>query len=155
MTISDLISEACSELTSLAEEMRERADNTPENLQCGQTYQTVDETASELENVSEPDVPEGVADIPVTRPKQSKRRRKSRATRCAEACDLLHAAIAGLEDYLEESDPDSASAKNTAPEPADTKQETEDKRAAAETLRDKCQEIVDACESLEFPGMYG
>lgn len=138
-TVGSAIVDAVAELSELASEMRERADNTPEGLQNGETYQTVDSTASELEGVDAPDVPDSLSDIPVTYTEMVQRRRgrgTSRATRCANACAQLSGAADALEEWLQT-------------------ERTDEQQSEAETLRDECQAIVDTCEGLDFPGMRG
>lgn len=128
-----------SDLMELGAEAREIVDNAPEGLNQTQRIQTFEETASNLEYLDEPDVPECVADLPVKYSMSvSKRRGESRAVRCSNATTALEAAIGVVEEFIES-----------------CTEEQSEQREEAETFRDALREIVDTAESCEFPGMFG
>ena len=137
-TLLGAIEDAYSQLEELQSECQEIVDNASEGLSQTQRIQTFEETADALGAAdSVPDVPADVADITV-RYTEDRRKSKShsRATRCAEACELLHAATDTLSEWL------------------DTCEDDE--------LKDECQSLIDELEEMlgnaegcEFPGMYG
>lgn len=135
------ISDAISDLTSLGEECREIVDNASENLQQTSRIQTFDETASALEGLSEPDVPEVVAELPITYVEQistRKGRGESRAVRCANSVAVLQAAQEAVAMWLE-----------------DEENEKHEDRDDVEQLANDLEEIIGEAEGCEFPGMYG
>lgn len=135
------ISDAISDLTSLGEECREIVDNASENLQQTSRIQTFDETASALEGLSEPDVPECVAELPITYSEQistRKGRGESRAVRCANSVAVLQAAQEAVAMWLE-----------------DETNEEHVERDEVEQLANDIEEIIGEAEGCEFPGMYG
>lgn len=135
------ISDAISDLTSLGEECREIVDNASENLQQTSRIQTFDETASALEGLSEPDVPEVVAELPITYVEQistRKGRGESRAVRCANSVAVLQAAQEAVATWLE-----------------DEENEKHEDRDDVEQLANDLEEIIGEAEGCEFPGMYG
>lgn len=135
------ISDAISDLTSLGEECREIVDNASENLQQTSRIQTFDETASALEGLSEPDVPEVVAELPITYTEQistRKGRGESRAVRCANSVAVLQAAQEAVAMWLE-----------------DEENEKHEDRDDVEQLANDLEEIIGEAEGCEFPGMYG
>lgn len=135
------ISDAISDLTSLGEECREIVDNASENLQQTSRIQTFDETASALEGLSEPDVPEVVAELPITYVEQistRKGRGESRAVRCANSVAVLQAAQEAVATWLE-----------------DEANEEHADRDDVEQLANDLEEAISEAGSCEFPGMYG
>lgn len=128
-----------SDLTDLGAEAREIVDNAPEGLNQTQRIQTFEETASNLEYLDEPDVPEFLSELPVKYTIMvSKRRGESRAVRCENATAALEAAIEVTEEFMES-----------------CAEEQSEQREEAETFRDALREIVDTAQSCEFPGMFG
>ena len=135
------ISDAISDLTSLGEECREIVDNAEGGLRETQRIQTFDETASALENLSEPDVPEVVAELSITYSEQvstRKGRGESRAVRCSNSVAVLQAAQEAVSVWLED----------------DANEEHAD-RDDVEQLANDLEEIIGEAESCEFPGMFG
>lgn len=167
------VSDAYSELVSLGEECREIVDNAAEGLDQTQRIQTLDETAGELENLSEPDVPEHVADLEIgysdsvpTR----KGRSPSRATRRDNAVAILQGAISALEqkqaDLEEIANADEAEAEPAEAAPATvngdgaepaklTAEQAQEQADEIASLISELQDTVDSVESLDFPGMFG
>jgi len=136
MSMSEAVSEAMSELQTLAEEMREAFDNTPESLQGGGVGEARGEAADNLENLSEPDVPTSLEAIKVAwsvrELSPSKLRKQSRSDRRNDALETAK---------LEEIKDDEASSEELAGD--------------AETLRDEIENLMSDAENVEFPGMYG
>jgi hypothetical protein len=123
-------------LEELASECREIVDNASEGLAQTQRIQTLEQTASSLENLSEPSVPEKFVEIQVKYDWATKSRGVSRAVRCSNAVSALQAVVGACEERLE------------------NKSENGDLEEI-ETLRDECQGAIDEAEGCEFPGMYG
>src|SRR3954471_4751791 len=99
-TVSGAVSDAFSALQSLGEELREWYDNLPEGLQGGSKGDALSEAADILEGLSEPDVPESVADVAVnysTLPS----RRQSRRERRDEAVQLLAHAVDAVQESID------------------------------------------------------
>jgi hypothetical protein len=138
MSIADAVSEAIGEIQSLAEEMREAYDNTPESLQSSGVGEARGEAADNLEQIDEPDVPEEVkdfnveiTDLPPKRRGHSRRERRDQATYILEVCiDALNERI-------------------------DMPDEKEAIKEAAESCRDELETAKDNAECVEFPGMFG
>lgn len=135
-TISGLITDAFSELTTLGEEMREAFDNTPESLQSAGVGERRGEAADALENLNEPEVPEIVAEIVVKWQEPPPKRRMSRSDRRSDATCMLEQAIDAVENWLNEND-------------------THDQHGEVEAFRDELESQKDEADSVEFPGMYG
>jgi hypothetical protein len=137
VSIADAVSGAFSALEELASECREIVDNASEGLSQSQRIQTLDETAGQLESLSEAAVPEKFGEIRVKYFEATKKRGVSRAVRCSNAVTALQAVVEACDERLEEL------------------AEEDDARADVETLRDECQTAIDEAEGCEFPGMYG
>ncbi len=143
LTIEDAVSEACGEIASLAEEMREAYDNTPESLQQSPVGEARGEAADALENISELDVPEELQGdefkvrwrVHLLTPKQQMK--QSRSARCAEAVTTLEQVVERLS-LLQ-----------------DDLAYTWAVREAATAFIDDVQGVIDDAEGVEFPGMYG
>jgi cytochrome P450 len=132
MPIADAVSYAYGELESLAEECREVVDNAEGGLANTQRIQTLDETASTLEGITEPDVEEEVGKLEIKFHEQqpaSKSKGLSRNSRRDNAVAALDAAIQHLTDAEKHDD--------------------------YQDLIDDLERIKDDAESVEFPGMYG
>lgn len=135
------VSDACSALEELGAECREIVDNASENLQQTSRIQTFDETASSLESISEPSVPDCIQELAITYSEQvsaRKNRGESRAVRCSNAVSVLQAASEAAQEWLED--------KENA--------EHED-RDEVESFVSEIDNIVSDAENCEFPGMYG
>lgn len=151
-TISDFVDEACGEFESLQEEMQERFDNMPENLQGGDVGSRVEEAAQALGEVMErPDFPEGVTDdeieivLPGRTPKQTAK--MSRADRRDDAVQILAAVVDRLQTKIDELD----QAQSGGDESDDTTNQVEALTEYMEGLQNR----IDNAEAVEFPGMYG
>ena len=142
LSVADAVSEACGELQSLAEEMREAFDNTPESLQQSPVGEARDEAANVLEGIDEPDVPEGLGSERMKFQEraltQRQMLRKSRSARRDDAVQLLQRVVEQLDEAID-----------------DKENMNEVEIAEAESLRDNVQNVIDEAEGVEFPGMYG
>ena len=136
--LRDAVSEAYSEFQSLAEEMRDWANNMEEHFSQTDKYSRVSEAADALEDLQEPDVPESVADIPVTiqDPKPQKGG-YSRSFRCSQAGSILMDCIAALEEVKNE--------EGVSDEKSDD----------ADQLMSELEQHQGDSESVDFPGMFG
>ena len=135
------VADAISELQSLAEECREIVDNAEGGLAETARIQTFEETASTLEGISEPEVPEVVDELEIRYVEQRSTRKgrgESRAVRCANAVSLLQAAQEAVSVWLE-----------------DDANEKHDARDDVEQLANDLEEIIGEAEGCEFPGMFG
>lgn len=148
-SLTAAIGDAYSELQSLRDEMTEWRDNM-ENGNLGSTpkFEEVSSCVDQMESGgdldSEPDVPDGF-DPEITYTESVPRRKRqnaSRSTRCSNACAMLDAAI----DVIEE--------RKAEIEELPTTDALSKESDALETLRDEIQQIKEACESAEFPGMF-
>lgn len=147
-SVSDAVSIAFSYLEDLAGECREVVDNASENLANTQRIQTLGETADALESFSEPEVPEVFESHRVKFTEQQKRN-PSRASRCGNAVAALQAVVDACEERIQELEKILADPEYVVTPGREAEHE------ALETLRDACQEAIDAAEACEFPGMYG
>ena len=130
-TIAEAVAEATEALSVLGDEMREWADSLVENFSHTEKYEVVSETASELEDVDDIDVPAEVKDVEVkfyTAEPKNKKRAPSRAIRRDNAVAGLEAVIEAMED---------------------------DEREAVEDFRGEVEELRDKVQDLDFPSMYG
>ena len=125
VTVGELVSGACSEFASLAEELRSWYDGMPENLQGSDKGNTLEESADVLEGLDEPDVPGDFEGLPVT--VSQPRKATSRSARRDAACENLRAAAEAVEGRIEE----------------------------LQTFHDDLESLADEAEGVEFPGMYG
>lgn len=152
--VADAVSGGFSELEELASECREMFDNASEGLQQTQRLQTFDETASTLEGLCEPDVPEYVGELRFqvrqeipNRP----RRGLSRATRRDNAVALLQGAMEAIQERIEkwEANRDEEGATEAQ------QSENQDYIDEAQSLVDELESAIGDAEGTEFPGMYG
>lgn len=143
LTIEDAVSEACGELSSLAEEMRDAFDNTPESLQSSGVGEARGEAADALENISEPDLPEELAgdkfkvkwSVRQLTPKQQMK--QSRSARRDDAVATLGAVVNVLEEIK------------------DDEQQSEDMIDIAASYISDLEGVIGEAEDVNFPGMYG
>jgi cysteinyl-tRNA synthetase len=135
-SLQGAVEDGYSRLQELMNECQEIVDNAPDSLRDSQRIQTLEETASQLQDSDDtPEVPEAIAELIVNYTEdQRKSKSQSRSTRCAEACDLLGAAKGTAEEWLEEN---------------------EDNDDEVQSLIDALDEMISNAESCEFPGMFG
>jgi len=140
-TLADAVSNGCSELTSLAEEIREVVDNAEGGLAQTQRIQTLGETADTLEQISEPTIEGEVAKEMVKYAESipSGRKGLSRRIRCDNAINALDAAIEVLQ---EKSDNFTEGEGGSEEDPY-------------KNLLDELEDIKGNAEACEFPGMFG
>lgn len=136
-TIGGGISDAFSEIESLAEEMRETFDNMDGNgLGATDKCQRAGEAADALESISEVEVPECLQDVKVAYTELvnvRKGRGPSRATRLSNALNLLEAC-------------------REAAEEADLVEDDADER---DEFVNELDNAKGEAEGVEFPGMFG
>ncbi len=164
--LASVVSDCFQQITDLGDEFREIYDNAPENLQQNDVNQTRDTTASAVEGLSEPDVPDGLGGIDVSYTEDNGkvyrgRQNQSRACRASNAAAGFRACSDALSQWLEDNpeldDDITADEKKTFLEAhggydADDYQQLRDE---AETLQGECDEIADEIEGMEWPGMFG
>jgi ParB-like chromosome segregation protein Spo0J len=129
--LGEAISDAFGMMQELCDECREVVDNTPENLRATQRIETLDETASALENLSAPDVSAELAKIKIRLP--IGRKPRSRHDRMDDAVTIINKCIEALDDIVDENDP---------------------RHKEARSLRDVLDNNLSEVEMCEFPGMY-
>lgn len=133
MGLADAVSYAYGEISSLAEEVREVVDSAEGGRAETQRIQTLGETADTLENISEPNVPETLAQIQVSFLEiPSGKRGLSRAKRRDNATSAMSGVVAILENLEDEALQDEA-----------------------DELRDQVENDQSEAEGAEFPGMFG
>jgi hypothetical protein len=143
-TVSAAVSDALSELQELGSEMREWFDNMSEGLQQTGKAETISCTADSLESVSEPDVPECVAELEVTyfeSVNRDKRRGPSRAVRCENAVAMLNAAKDAVEAFT------SSKGEGDGVD--------QDVISEVDQLVSDLDDVISEAEGCEFPSMYG
>lgn len=64
-TVRELVSDAFSDISGLADEMQEAFENMPEGLQKGDVRQRREEAASNLQNISEVEIPDEAKEIEI------------------------------------------------------------------------------------------
>ena len=134
-TIGELISDAYSEVESLAGEVRDWYDNLPESFQSGDKGDRLSEAADALENISDStDLPQPVSDYKVVYyPSLDS---SSRADRASDAAAMLRAAVEGIDDYIEDQG---------------EKFKDDD---GLEGTKGELENHADEIEGVEFPGMF-
>jgi len=143
-SLGDAISEAFSEFTSLAEEMRAWEENIQEKFSETGKYADVSDAADALEAldgvVDEGAIHEKLTSVEVEWQDMPQRKRGySRADRCSHACMILDQCVFALDEITESKEMESDA-------------EIID---AAETLKDEIQQARDDAEAITFPGMFG
>lgn len=137
-TVSAAIGDAMSEIETLKDEMEEQRDNMQgTNLEATPKYEAISEVVDELEGLSEPDVPESVADLPVMWVESVQRRKgrgASRQVRLGNCTSMLEAAKAVIEEHVDDEGDDDGD---------------------LEPLVGELDDIIDTCGGVSFPGMYG
>lgn len=141
-TLGDAVSDAFSDIESLAGEMDEwKSSLEGTNFESSSKFESISAALECLEDKQPPDT-DGFDDLEVEYAegvkKSTKRRGASRAARLGNAVNALNAVIEVLSDL------------------ADSDEETdEDRKQNAGDLRDSLQEAVDEVDGVEFPGMFG
>lgn len=148
-TVSDAES-AIDSLKELGSECREIVDNASDGLRETQRIQTLDETASTLEDLDTPDIPEAVADLSFDYHVQENRRKgrgPSRAVRRDNEVELLSACQSAVDQWIGERTAE-IEEEGGSPDEDEALQE-------AEQFSSELGEIISNAESAEFPGMFG
>jgi seryl-tRNA synthetase len=130
LSIADAVSEAHGELETLGQELRDWYDNLHENLQGSRD--DINDAADTLENMSEPDVPEGIGKH-TWKFSALARKARSRSDRRDEATGTLDATIQELERMSE--DPEHAADKE-----------------AIDQLVEDLNSYKEEAEGVDFPG---
>jgi hypothetical protein len=137
-TIADAVSSAIGELTALAEEVREVVDNASGGLENTPRIQTLDETATALEEIEDIEIDERIGKLEISY-NQEKSNRKgrglSRASRRDNAVQIFDAVL----EKLGELEP----------------QESNDNEPDYTSLINDLEVIKENAEGVEFPGMFG
>lgn len=144
------ISDAVSAIEDLASECREIVDNAEGGLRETSRIQTFDETAGTLEGISEPDVPECVADLPINYNEQRvtrKGRSESRAVRRDNALAVISAAREAVDEWV--------NTRTGEIEDAGGSVDDDDEVQAAVEFVGELENIESELENCEFPGMFG
>lgn len=147
-SIADAISEGFSELQSLRDEMTEWKDNIEEKFGQTEKFDRVSECADALDEIADQEdecVPSVHAEDSVDWVFSKKKSKKSpypRWLRIQNAVNALEAAKAQLETLVEVDDDE------------DENPEDED-RMEMQNCIDKLDEVIEAANSVEFPGMFG
>lgn len=144
------ISDAYSEISSLAEEMQEAYDNMTGGGMSDDhpKVSLVSEARDTLEGKDEPEVPDVLDGIEVTWQEQipkDKRHKTARWARLANACAALGAAAEAVRE---------ASSDNGMEGP-DAANYVEEFETAQEELADALEETMGEVEGVEFPTMFG
>lgn len=159
--LDDVISGACGELANLAEEIRSWYDSLPEGLQQADKGQQLDECANQLENISEPDVPDFARAMAVYAPPMLNV--NSRGDRRDDCVHQLQQAVQMLQDAKEmeqfalfhEEQGRTVHLFQEARKGQEQPEETaEEQKDALQALVDELDNIINDAESAEFPGMY-
>jgi hypothetical protein len=129
-TLEHAVHDAFTDLADLGGECRDVVENAPPGLDQSQRISTLDETASELENLQEPEVPAELAELPV---KYLPGRVRSRVDRCYAATEIIQACVDALA---------------TIPE-------GDERHAAASNLSSELDDAITVRDNCVFPGMYG
>lgn len=136
------VEDAFSALEELGSECRELVDNVEgTGLRETGRIQTFDETASTLEGLSAPDVPECIAEVSISYHESvpaRKGRGTSRATRCQNAIAVLQAAAEAAQQWLD-----------------DEANEEHDDRDDVDSFIQELESAVSDAENCEFPGLHG
>lgn len=171
-SVEGAVSDAQSEIESLAEEMRSWYDNMPENFQNGDVGSRVSEAADTLEGISWPEAPEAVSSLPVSYTTPS-RRRASRRERRDDATCAIDMAISVAREWAETEDagweciPESernrleGDVKKAGAEMTDEMKKGAglayhaEHKDAVEAYADELESAKDEADNVDFPSMRG
>lgn len=137
--LEDLVSTAQSEVESLAGELRDWHDNLPEGINSSDKAAEIDETASTLENITFPDLPDSVTTTKVLHLPALEL--DSRPKRSAEVVSMLEDAIAALNSKADD--------LRQTPEDADPQEMI----AEIESLVSDLEDIKGELENVTYPSM--
>lgn len=155
ISVEDLISSAKGTVEELASELRDWYYNMPESLQGGDKGSTLEESASTLENLDIPDLPDWATDTDPTNAITTvffpNLKCESRADRASEASEELRAAAERLREEAE---------KLVNPLVSPNIEESKlalviyKKGDELSNLADEYESAADEISGVEFPGMY-
>ncbi len=150
--LDDVVSNV-SNYSDLASELRDWYDNLPESFQQGDKGSMLDESASTLENISEPAVPDWAGAMAVYCPPMLDI--SSRADRRDAISHELQQAVDAIDEALTKGrfplkDDDEGNMYQLPPEDA----EDTEQRDELQSLKDELENIISEAEGVEFPGMY-
>ena len=137
LTIAATVGDCYSTLENLGQEFRDICDNTPDSLQSTDLYDRRDTTASTIEGMSEPDVPEWLGEVTFIWTQWPRSSTKSRGGQCSEAAAMLQAVVDKLDELIEAN--------------SYTKEQNDDMAS----LKDDLETIISEAEGCEWPGMFG
>jgi len=130
MELSQVVDQACTALSELADEMQEAFDNTPENLQTSSLGEAREAAADQLSSIDRPSVHESLeatkvkVHIPVRTPSQEKK--LSRSDRRDDAISMLQSAVDVLKDM--------------------------ESYHGVDSLLEELDQVISEAEAVEFPG---
>jgi hypothetical protein len=156
--VSDLISDAFSEIESLGSEMRDWYDGMPENFQNGDKGSAVNDAADALESMESPSVEStGVSQIleRITVVHLPGLNVSSRSDRAIDAADMLRTASEAIDEWVSENMNDKESNKTIEFEEDGEKVSITVDFESLTTLSSEAMTAAEDLEGVEFPGMYG
>jgi len=151
ISIEDMVNNARGTVEELASELREWHDNLPESLQNGDKGSTLEDSASTLENLDIPELPDWATDTDHTNAITTvffpSLEWDSRAARASGASEELRAAAERLREEAE---------KLEKPEGCDVEENKKRAERGDElsNLADEYESAADEISGVEFPGMY-
>jgi hypothetical protein len=143
-TLANVIADAVGDLEGLRDEAQEIVDNAQgTNFESTSRIATLEDTASNLDSIAVPDVPDYLASLPVHYTQdQRKSRPTGRATRCNDASYRLVCCVEVLQAWVDAPDIEEKDGKAQATD-------------EAQSIIEEVQEIIDAADNCEWPGMFG
>ena len=149
-TLGGLVEDGYGIIEGLAESCRESFDNLPENLQNTSRNQTLGQAADDLENVSNADVPDGLADIKMS-VEQSYETTKKGASRSVQR-DFAVTMLGHAKDRVDEEIAILEAEEDDDESEEDDESPNREKIDQYEAFSEELQTMIDEAESVEFPG---
>lgn len=155
------VSDAFAAIEDLRDELQEWYDNLPENFRNGDKGSQLYDAIYNLEQDSEPSLPDSADQLEITWNEVTSSR--SRSTRRDNACAIVDAAISEIESRISElegytyNEDGKRHEEGTVLTEGDCIDESDrdEIQQEYETLRDELDNARSNWESAEFPGMYG
>lgn len=135
--LGEAVSSAYSDIDELATECDDASNNFPNSSHP--KAEAFAEAASTLQSYSEPDLPDSLKEVRIhysVSVHRSKKASPSRAVRLENALAVLEAAVAAIDELVEEAS-------------------GEEDTSSIESFKDDLQSTIDECQGVEFPGMFG
>lgn len=151
--VSELITDAFSEIESLGSEMRDWYDGMPENFQSGDKGEAVNNAADSLEGMESPGLSQIFEHISVVHLPGLKV--NSRSDRASDAADMLRSASESIDEWIEENRVNKESNKTVELEEDGEKISITVDFYDLETVSGEIMTAAEDLEGIEFPGMYG